>query len=168
MTMHDHSAQGGHSRRNYLRLLAMAVLSFVAMYALMYAMANSLADVFPNLNQLYMAALMVFPMVLIELALMRTMYPSRGANIAIVVFCLAGFGAAWMATRQQAAIGDVQFLKSMIPHHSGAVLMCNEAKLGDPEIRKLCDGIVPGQQSEIDQMKTILSRLERQAPGFTR
>jgi uncharacterized protein (DUF305 family) len=48
----------------------------------------------------------------------------------------------------------------MIPHHSGAILMCEQASIQDAEIQALCDSIIAGQQSEIDQMETILQRLE--------
>ena len=54
-------------------------------------------------------------------------------------------------------MGDRQFLRSMIPHHSGAVLMCREASIDDPKIRQLCEGIIASQTSEIDQMKAILA-----------
>jgi hypothetical protein len=57
-----------HSR-NHVNLLIMTVLMFIAMYWLMYAMVDRLANVYPNLNQVYMAGLMTAPMVLIELAL---------------------------------------------------------------------------------------------------
>ena len=155
----------GTNWQNYLRLLAMSVLSFVAMYILMYAMVDRLDDVYPNLNQFYMAALMVCPMVLIELILMRAMYANRSVNIAIAAASILVFGASWAMIRQQTAIGDVQFLKSMIPHHSGAILMCEKAAIGDPEIQALCGDIVPGQQSEITRMKVILGRLERGQGG---
>ncbi len=146
--------------QNYLRLLPMAILPFIAMFILMYAMVNTFGDVFANYNQFYMAALMVFPMILIELLLLRAMYPNSAVNAAIAAFSLIAFAASWFMIREQAAIADVQFLKSMIPHHSGAVLMCENADLSDPEIASLCDTIVPGQQAEIDQMKQILRRLE--------
>lgn len=61
--------------RPYLKLAVMAVLSFIAMYVLMYAMVNEGRDVYPNINQLYMAGLMAAPMVIIELLVMRAMYP---------------------------------------------------------------------------------------------
>jgi hypothetical protein len=37
-------------------LAAMAALSFVSMYVLMYAMADPIKNVIPNWNQAYMAA----------------------------------------------------------------------------------------------------------------
>lgn len=45
-------------RDAYYRLAGMAVLSFVSMYILMYAMVNSFDNVFSSVNQLYMAGLM--------------------------------------------------------------------------------------------------------------
>jgi len=66
--------------------------------------------------------------------------------------------AGWVsAASGRSAIGDQQFLRSMIPHHAGAVLMCRQAELDAPDLRRLCDGIIRGQEAEITQMK---SRLE--------
>ena len=79
----------------------------------------------------------------------------------------SSLGVAWRAfaffffIRQQTAISDRQFLRSMIPHHSGAILMCNEASLQDHRILELCKTIVAGQQQEIDQMRAILADLNR-------
>lgn len=146
--------------QHYLRLAAMTVLSFIAMYVFMYAMVDAWPDVFGNVNQAYMAGLMAAPMVIIELALMGRMYPSRTANLAILAVSVLALGGFFAAIRAQAAVNDVQFLKSMIPHHSGAVLMCGRANLSDPEIRELCRSIIKGQQDEISQMKAILERLD--------
>src|SRR3989304_9034391 len=63
--------------QKWTTLLAMAALSFVAMYILMYAMVDRWSNVYTNLNQFYMAALMTAPMMLIEIALMRAMYSRR-------------------------------------------------------------------------------------------
>lgn len=101
---------------HYVRLAVMTALMFVAMFGLMYAMVDRFDNVFPNLNQFYMAGLMTAPMVLIELALMWSMYKSRAANAAIAVISVIAFAAFWFGIRQQVAIADEQFLKSMIPH----------------------------------------------------
>jgi uncharacterized protein (DUF305 family) len=144
--------------RPYWRLLAMTALSFAAMYVLMYAMVNALANAIPNLNQFYMAGLMVAPMVIIELVVMRSMYPSRRWNGAIVAASIAALAVLWVGIRQQVAITDREFLKSMIPHHAAAILMCEKAEPRAPEIKKLCSGIVSSQQAEIDQMKGLLGK----------
>jgi uncharacterized protein (DUF305 family) len=146
--------------QHYIRLAAMAALSFLSMYALMYAMVDRLQNVYPNLNQFYMAGLMAAPMVLIELALMGAMYPNRKANVVIAVLSVAATVVFFVCIRQQTAVADEQFLKSMIPHHAGAILMCDQAPLQDAEIKELCTKIISSQQSEIDQMKAILDRVE--------
>jgi len=48
----------------------------------------------------------------------------------------------------------------MIPHYSSAILMCERASIQDAGIQELCETIVKTQQEEIDQMTTILERLE--------
>lgn len=147
--------------KSYHRLLLMVVLSFISMYILMYAMVNTLANVYSNFNQLYMAGLMTAPMVIIELVVMGAMYRNPRLNIFIVAASLIALGLCWMLIRQQTAISDRQFLRSMIPHHAGAILMCEKASLQDADLQALCKSIISGQQSEIDQMKAKLQKIER-------
>lgn len=152
-----HGDQAGHMH-HYRRLALMAVLSFAAMYVLMYSMVNTFDNVLPSLNQFYMAGLMAAPMVFIELALMGMMYPNKRANVAIGAASVILGLAFWLAIRTQAGIGNEQFLKSMVPHHAGAILMCEKADVTDQEIRKLCAQIIMSQQFEIDQMKALLRK----------
>ena len=153
--------QGGMSHRHYVHLLIMAILSFLSMYILMYAMVDRFENVYPNFNQLYMAGLMTAPMILIEIIVMRAMYPNKRWNAAIGALSVLALAGCFLSIRQQTAITDEQFLKSMIPHHASALLMCGKAPVADPEIKRLCQNILSGQQAEIDQMKTILARLNR-------
>ena len=128
----------------------------------MYSMVNSSSNVIPNTNQFYMAGLMTMPMVIIEILIMRSMYMNKKLNAVIIglsVLALIGF---YAAIRQQVAINDKQFLKSMIPHHAGAILMCTQADITDPEIKKLCEEIVKSQQKEIAEMKTKLNELKEE------
>lgn len=139
----------------------MALASFAIMYVLMYAMVDRFADVLANVNQGYMAALMAAPMVAIELVLMSHMYRNRRANAMALALSLVVGLSAFFAIRQQTAVGDEQFLLSMIPHHSSALLMCRQAEISDPEIQQLCfgpNGIIASQEREIAQMKAILAR----------
>lgn len=145
--------------KHYGRLAVMAVLSFIAMYVLMYAMVNTFVNVYPNFNQFYMPGLMAAPMVIIELALMGAMYHNKKLNALIAVASVVALTVFWIAIREQAAISDQQFLKSMIPHHAGAILMCEKASLRDPENKQLCATIISSQQAEIDQMKAKLRDL---------
>lgn len=147
-------------KKHYGRLGLMVVLSFVSMYILMYSMVNSFSNVFNSVNQFYMAGLMTAPMIIIELVLMGMMYKNKLWNKFIIAISIILGIAFFLFIRQQTAIGDIQFARSMIPHHAGAILMCEKASIQDPEIRELCRGIIDGQQSEIDQMKAIINRLE--------
>ena len=145
--------------RHYVHLAIMIALSFISMYILMYAMVNRFANVYSNLNQFYMAGLMTAPVVVIELALMGSRYKHKNGNIIIVAISVVVLGAFLLGIRQQAAIGDKNLLRSMIPHHAGAILMCERAPIQDAEIKKLCGEIISSQQREIDQMKSMLARL---------
>ena len=151
--------QGGHGiTGHYSRLYLMAALSFIAMYILMYAMVDQLSNVYNNFNQAYMAGLMAAPMVLIEITLMSMMYPNKKKNIWIAAASVVVGVLCWVLIRQQAGIGNEQFLRSMIPHHAGAILMCEEHKATDPDIRRLCGSIIASQKSEIAEMKSLLSK----------
>lgn len=55
---------------------------------------------------------------------------------------------------------DVDFIKGMIPHHQGAVEM---AKIvlehgADPEVKKLAEGIIAAQETEIKWMTEWLAK----------
>lgn len=137
----------------------MAVLSFISMYALMYSMVDRFENIFLNVNQFYMAALMASPMIIVEVLLMSMMYKDKTRNTIIVIVSIIAMAGFFLMIRKQTGVSDRQFLKSMIPHHSGAILMCEQADLRDPEIRKLCEEIVANQQKEIAQMKAKLKAL---------
>ena len=150
----EHGSAGGH----YGRFAWMLVLSFVAMYVLMYAMVDRLGNAVPNINQFYMAGLMTAPMAILEILLMGRMYPDKRKNTTILLLGAVVLAACWFGIRAQAGVGDRQFLKSMIPHHAGAILMCEQAKLTTPDVRVLCEGIVKAQEDEIAQMRALLAR----------
>lgn len=154
---HHRHEQHGHSP--YGQLGVMAVLSFIAMYVLMYAMVDSTGNVYPNFNQFYMASLMTAPMVIIELLVMRGMYKNKKYNTAILAGSAVVGALAFFFIQQQTLITDEQFLKSMIPHHAAAVLMCEKAPIKDAEIKQLCGNILSSQQAEIKQMKKKLENL---------
>ncbi len=157
----SHGSSGQTHHGHYGRLLLMMALSFLAMYALMYAMVDQLANVYHNVNQFYMAGLMAAPMLLIELWLMSSMYPDRRRNLILASVTVVFMLFCWWGIRTQAAVTDRQFIRSMIPHHAGAILMCEENRLKDPELVKLCQEIITSQKQEIAQMKQLLAERSR-------
>ena len=157
----NHAESMKSMKSMYVNLAIMAVLSFISMFVFMYMMVDSFANVYPNINQLYMAGLMTAPMIVIEIFVMWSMYNNKKANLIIAgvsVLLLILFTA---FIRYQTVVGDKQFLKSMIPHHAGAILMCDNPNLRDQEVKDLCKSITIDQQKEIDWMKNKLDELER-------
>lgn len=103
---------------------------------------------------------MTVPMLIIEILLMKSMYENKKAVLTIFITSIIILLTFFLFIRKQTAISDKEFLRSMIPHHGGAILMCREAEIMDSEIKKLCQQIITSQQQEIDQMKDILDRLQ--------
>ena len=132
----------------WIKLGIMTVASFLAMYFLMYSMVNSGEDLYLSVNQVWMAGSMATAMVAIELIVMAEMYKNalvRNVLIGVSILATVMFV---LFTRYQTGIGDNDFLRWMIPHHSGAILMCANPDLTDAEIRSLCSEISEAQQRE--------------------
>lgn len=149
-------------RRQYLMLALNLALSLAIMYFAMFTMIFSWGEFIQNINFFYMALVMWAPMAVVMLLTMKSMYMNSKLNVLLHVAFVAIFLLSLIGIRAQGLVGDRQFVQSMIPHHSGALLMCKEASLKDPELRDLCygpDGIIASQTREIKQMKTILERL---------
>ncbi len=146
--------------KSYKSLAKTISIHFVIMYGLSYLLVNQISHAYLfSSRPFYMAVVMVAPMVFLMILLMRDMMPNEKLNLQLLfgsalIFVLAIFGA-----RSQFSVGNELFLKSMIPHHSGAITTCQEANITDPEIEQLCDQIIKAQRKEIDQMKQILDRL---------
>jgi hypothetical protein len=150
----------GDSKPYWLLGLALSV-NLVVMFALTYVGVDKLDDVFVNINRFYMALIMVAPMAIVMLLVMRHMFTNVRLNIALVAVAALVFGSTFAAIRSQAFVGDEQFLRSMIPHHSIAIKTCERADVQDREIVELCTQIVDAQEREIAQMREILERLTR-------
>jgi len=104
---------------------------------------------------------MTGPMVIIELIVMRSMYKDARRNALIIAATVIAVLLFFLCSLLQNAISDKQFLRSRIPHHAGAILMCEHASLQDAEIEELCQNIIASQQAEIDQRKAKLLELEQ-------
>lgn len=144
----------------YLRFLIMLSISFVIMYSVMYLNVDQQDHIYLNLSRLYMTVLMVAPMAVVMLLMMGKMYQNKKKNGMIVAGSVVLFAAALFLLRSQTPVGDVQYMKAMIPHHSSAILTSQEANISDPEVKKLAEEIIQSQIEEIEQMKKILDRME--------
>lgn len=165
MSHSSHNEQGDHAGhgagRPYLMFWVNMALGLVVMYVVMFTMIDGFGDFRNNLNMFYMAITMWAPMGIFMLATMPGMFPRKRLNIALLIAFGTLTVASFAATRAQALIDDRQFIDSMIPHHSGAILMCREADLRDAELVTLCKDIIDAQRSEIQLMEQIGRRLDQ-------
>lgn len=159
---HQVDRQGMHgegmdkSMSGYGKLFLALGVSLIVMYLLTMAFVDEWDHYHLNLSNLYMAILMVAPMGLIMLFVMRSMFPDSRLNLVLIVGFVALFFLAFWLGRTQAFVGNDQFLRAMIPHHSRAILVCENASITDPEIQQLCQQIVETQKEEIGIMNQML------------
>ena len=95
---------------------------------------------------------------------MKKMYKNRKKNTAILLGSMLLFGSALFLVRAQKPIGDVLWMKAMIPHHSIAILTSERAEIKDSEVKELAKGIIETQRKEIGQMQAMINRLENNKP----
>lgn len=144
----------------YWRFAAMIVTSTLVMFALMYVHTYQLDHVYFSDTRAYMALVMGGAMVIVMLSFMLGMYRNTAINMAIYAVAAIVLVAAIYLVRSQALIGDVAYMKGMIPHHSIAILTSERAKITDPRVRKLADQIIKAQREEIAQMRALVAELE--------
>ena len=144
----------------YLKFMAMIIASTTVMLGLMYLNTYSIDHVFWSETRFYMALIMGAAMAVVMMAFMHKMYPSSAINAGIVGASVLVFTLSLWLVRSQATIGDVAWMRAMIPHHSIAILTSERAQISDPRVRALADGIIETQRREIAAMKALISDLQ--------
>ena len=152
----EHDTTSAH-QQPFAALLVSLALSFVVMYGIMYSMADRWSHVYINLSNVYMTGLMAGSMLPIMLLTMPGMFKNKKMNAALWVASVVFLGLFWVLLRNEVGVGDRQFMRAMIPHHSAAIQMCKESSVTDPRVKKLCEDIVSSQESEIQLMKKLLA-----------
>jgi len=153
-------ANSGHNN-NYKTFFLMLAWSFLAMYITMYFNTYAIDHVCFSLTRFYMACLGISSMAVIMWFFMRKMYQNKKKNIIILLGSFVLFVSALGLVRaQRPIIGDILYMKAMIPHHSIAILTSKRADIEDPEVRKLADEIIKSQEKEIAEMKAFIKKLE--------
>ena len=145
---------------NYPKFAAMIATSTIVMFGLMYLNTYALGHVWFSETRLYMALLMGATMAIIMLGFMLNMYRNTRINIAIFAASLVAFAGSLWLVRSQETIGDVAWMKAMIPHHSIAILTSERAHISDPRVRDLADGIIETQRKEIAEMEALIADIE--------
>ncbi len=145
---------------SYTRFFAMIGTSTALMYALTYLNSWEASHVWFSQTRLWMALLMGAMMAVVMLTFMQGMYRNRAANIAIYAGAAVVFSTSLWLVRSQETVGDVAWMKAMIPHHSIAILTSERAQITDPRVRDLADRIIEAQLSEIGEMERHIAELD--------
>lgn len=146
-----------HPYRNFIAMIA---VSATLMFGLMYLNTYQPGHVWFSYTRLFMTFIMAGSMALVMLFFMRHMYKDRQANLAVVIGSIALMGLGLWLVRSQATVGDVAWMKAMIPHHSIAILTSERANITDPRVRKLADDIIEAQRREIVEMEGLISDIK--------
>ena len=146
-----------HPYRNFI---VMIVVSATLMFWLMYLNTYQLSHVWFSQTRLFMTFIMAGSMALVMLFFMRHMYKNKKANLAIVIGSVALMALGLWLVRSQATVGEIEWMKAMIPHHSIAILTSERARINDPRVRKLADGIIEAQRREIGEMESLIKDLD--------
>jgi len=158
--MEKSESEKSEMKGSYLKFALMMAISFVIMYVVMYLNVDKFDHVYLSVTRLYMTLLMVAPMALLMMAFMGGMYQNKKLNMSIIAAGVIVFITVLIFLRTQTFIGDRQYMKAMIPHHSSAILTSQEADLQDPEVQKLAKDIIEAQEREITLMKQFLDKTE--------
>ena len=147
---------------SYKKFSLMMLISFIIMYGVMFLNVDEANHIYISTTRTYMTLLMICPMAIVMMLMMGKMYPNKKLNTGIMLGAVVLFAIVLTGLRTQTPIGDVQYMKAMIPHHSSAILVSKNANLKDPEVMKLAEGIIASQEKEIAEMKAILERMQSQ------
>ncbi len=146
---------------NYARFAANIATSTLVMFGLMYLNTYTIGHVFFSQTRMWMALLMGAVMAFVMLLFMWSMYKNKTANLAILAAAFVVFAGSLWLVRSQQTVGDVAYMRAMIPHHSIAILTSTQAGIRDRRVRELADKIIEAQVREIAEMKTLIADLEQ-------
>ena len=143
---------------NYKKFIVMMVVSYIIMYIIMFLNIIEIQHYHTNISRIYMTLLMISAMAMVMILMMGKMYPDKKINMGIITVSVVVFGATLFALRGQTPIGDVQYMKAVIPHHSSAILTSERANIQDPEVKKLAEEIIKAQRKEIAEMEAMIEK----------
>jgi hypothetical protein len=152
----------------YLRFGAMILTSMVFMYWVMFVGSWELGHVRFSQSRVFMTLTMGGTMGLVMLAWMLHMYRSPKGNIAVVAVSLLLLGGGIVLDRSQATVGDVSFLRAMIPHHSLAITRSERFNVDDVRVCDLAVEISEAQRREILEMDWLIDDINENGPASTR
>jgi ABC-type lipoprotein release transport system permease subunit len=145
----------------YRRFLAMIATSTAVMFGLMYLNTYALDHILFSQTRFWMAMVMGATMAIVMLSFMLGMYRDAKKNALIYAGAIVVFSVGLWLVRSQQTIGDVAYLRAMIPHHSIAIMTSERARIRDSRTRALADEIIEAQRREIAEMKDLIQQIEQ-------
>lgn len=151
---------GHHASMGWGRFAAMIATSTVVMFFLMYHLVYEADHAMFSLTRLIGALIMGAVMTAVMLGFMWRMYAGQATKLAVLGVAIVAAVALLAINRGQVLVDDTSFMKAMIPHHSIAINNARKARISDPRVRKLADGIIASQVKEIAEMKALIDDIE--------
>lgn len=142
------------------RFAAMIATSTFIMFFLMYQLIYTVDHATFSVNRQLSSFIMGAVMTVVMLGYMWSMYKGIGIKIAVLAGAALLGGALLYINRSQRLIGDTEFMKAMIPHHSIAINNARKAEIRDPRVRKLADEIIASQVREIREMQLLIEDIQ--------
>ena len=152
---------------SWVRFAVMMAVSILIMFFLMYQLIYSPDHATFSVNRLLASLVMGSVMTIVMLVFMWSMYGGQGTKITVLAVATLSAVTLLVVNRSQALIGDVSFMKAMIPHHSIAINNAEKASIHDPRVRKLANEIIASQVREIAEMKLLIADIARNGPRGT-
>ena len=147
-------------KMSWTRFAAMIATSTVIMFFLMYQLVYAGEHATFSLNRLLSSLIMGAVMTVVMLAFMWKMYQGQATKVAVLAIAAVAAVALLAMNRSQTLVGDVTFMKAMIPHHSIAINNSRKASISDPRVRALADKIITSQVREIAEMKALIRDID--------
>jgi hypothetical protein len=155
---------GQNMGMSWRRFAAMIATSTFIMFFLMYQLICEPGHAMFSMDRLIASLVMGCVMAVVMLGFMWSMYEGTTPKIAVLAVAALGGALLLVVNRSQALIGDVAFMKAMVPHHSIAINNARKASIREPRVRKLADGIIESQVREIGQMKLLITDIQDRGP----
>jgi hypothetical protein len=146
--MINHNSNSSNTNHIIIMFVIMVVASVITG---MNMWVNNLSDVRLHLNDVYMGISMTGWM----LFLMGLIYSMEN----YIWIGIGTIGISAYLIRKQTFIGTREYIDSMIPHHSMAILMSKQLKekgeIQNKQLDQLVNNIIQTQQEEINLMKSL-------------
>lgn len=138
-------------------LLMIVVGALIQYYFMSLLTANNMTNIENSLGKLYISLFMGLSMGVLEVIMRDMTYGSFSMKYYLpLIFLLV---VVIIVYRGQFFIGDKQYLRDMIEHHSMALLTSKEIlkKSHDYNVIKLAKDIINTQEEEIEKMKGLIN-----------